>query len=120
MASQEHPYNNAYPCSWCQSGQCNQSQANTRHCAGPYSLTGEDRIGDRECCNNLKKCSDPWGIKQWCSTNGKCPDFSPNSELLPQPFQSYSQVIVPKIKEGFSQDGMPSGRRGTYSRMDSL
>lgn len=139
--------NIGYCCSWCQQGQCNCSQFNERHCAGPYQLTGEDQIGDRECCNGLKKCSDPAGLKQWCSTTGKCPDDDSRPGDCPptsQAYADYSQVIVPKEHEKFGFGDLPfsdyaqqgyqwvrqehfnegntalPGRRGTYSRMKSL
>lgn len=110
--------NCATPCPWCQTLQCNGPQSNNKHCAGPYVYTGEDTIGCRECCGGLKKCSDRWGIRQWCSHTGTCPggfDATASYPPAPIPFRSYSNIIVPKIQENF-----PTGKRGTYSSMRGL
>lgn len=102
---------NSAPCicrPWCPSQkQCLCSQHVEKHCAGPLIYTGEDSIGNRPCCQNLKKCSDKSGLRQWCSHTGKCPgevDYPP----APQPFTNYSDFLVKK--ENFTQRVSKSGQ----------
>lgn len=86
------------------SKQCCGPQQTQRNCAGPLELTGEDNIGSRKCCGNLKKCVGVNGLKSWCSSNGKCED---TSSCIPS--QSFAQYLAPyqNIKENFSTHGYP-------------
>lgn len=135
MATMSCPKCGDKPCmcsrQWCQEQQCGVPPFNPHHCAGPYALTGESRIGDRPCCANLKKCHDEYNIHQWCSSTGKCPgEFKPGYAFppAPDPFREYSAIIVPKSQKNQTCENFPlnksgnppSGRRGTYSRMGGL
>ena len=89
--------------------QCLCSQHRESHCAGPLIYTGEDDIGNRSCCQNLKKCSDASGLRQWCSNTGKCPgegtlDYPP----APQPFKKYYDFFIKK--ENFTVGKSKSGQ----------
>ena len=88
---------------WCpERRQCLCSQHVENQCAGPLAYTGEDDIGDRPCCSNLKKCVDKSGLRQWCSHTGKCPSgHIPAMGYPPMrpPFKKYYDFFV---KEGYS------------------
>lgn len=94
---------------WCpETRQCLCTQHNSHHCAGEARYTSEYNIGDRPCCQNLKKCVDKSGFFQWCSHTGKCPDdkdmdfgYPPG----PAPFTNYYDFFVKK--ENFVQPKAP-------------
>lgn len=110
MSVQPCPKCGQSPCMcrpWCPSKwQCLCDQHNQYHCAGPLIYTGEDNIGDRPCCMDLKKCTDPSGLRQWCSHTGKCPGEGVEQGYppAPPPFQNYSNILV-KEKFTFISNG---------------
>jgi hypothetical protein len=63
-------------------------------CAGPLALTGQVNIGDRACCNGLRKCHTDDGAFSWCSSTGDCPGEFEVSDYYPI-------VTIKKNREGY-------------------
>jgi hypothetical protein len=68
-------------------------------CVGPLALTGQANIGDRECCNGLRKCRTDDGVFAWCSSTGDCPGEFKISDYYPI-------ITIPNNREGYEDNLM--------------